>query len=294
MGLTYQQLLSKIDAVLDAKLSDKFRELNTELQDLRKTNTDLLNLNKALIAEIKVIRTTTSHAAAADDDGVRDQVCDFPATEAADIDTADAPCHLWSPQKTYFEVLILSDSIYRHVGSVCPKEQDVRGRPILSNFEVGGISVMKAVYPGACCEHLLSLAAELNLKHCFGHVVVHVGTNYTRQFDPPVPFAVATDICNFLGAIADFLDCKVSYSCMLPQLNLNVINYINFVNSEVDVFCGNNGFGFLQSRRFKRVRGMLDTSLFARDGVHLSFLGAAALFVDFREHIMHINKYCNL
>ena len=56
-------------------------------------------------------------------------------------------------------------------------------------------------------------------------------------------------------------------------------------------FCAESGFGLIQCLAFKRVKGMIDTSLYARDGVHLSFKGVEALLNSVIKHLTYEHKY---
>ena len=289
MGLSYQELLVKIEAVMEEKFSSKFKDLSAELQELRKTNNDLINVNKLLIDENKSLRTAAAVAAdfenpsSADDGHVSESGSTRDSTATAATENVT--------NKTHLDVLILSDSIFRHVGTVCPKERDVRGLPVQSAFQSRGLDILKSVYPGARCERLLSAAAELHQSYSFGQVIVSVGTNYIRRGGLLMPSVVANDICDFLAAIADLLDCRVSFSCILPQCDLGLINYINVINTQVAEFCVANGLDILRCYRFTRVRGYIDTTLFANDGVHLSFSGVEALFYSFIEHAIYTNMF---
>ena len=62
----------------------------------------------------------------------------------------------------------------------------------------------------------------------------------------------------------------------------------------VDNFCASRGVDLLQCPKFKRVRGKLDTSLFAIDGIHPSRHGVKALFNSFVKHIKLVNKWGDL
>ena len=59
MGLTYQDLVGKIEACLETKFIDKFNDLYAELHELKQTNKDLININKALIAQNKDLRSAS-------------------------------------------------------------------------------------------------------------------------------------------------------------------------------------------------------------------------------------------
>ena len=53
MGLTNKELLENIESIFEKKFSEKFALLASEIDSLKQTNADLININKALIALIK-------------------------------------------------------------------------------------------------------------------------------------------------------------------------------------------------------------------------------------------------
>ena len=284
------------------KFSAKFDELYHEIRELKSTNTHLIQNNKSLIAQNKELRSASVFTSDAVDDVVDDFAEPFfdntqsyglsGAHDTVDVDTAvDATPTAHARPKRIIDVLILSDSIFRHVGTECPKEQDVKFHnttlPIVSNFSMGNLDIMKVIVPGAQCDRLLRIAAELHAKFSFEHVVVNVGTNYVRQLIPCPD--VATDISGLLKSMDILFECKVTWSCILPQRNLGLIRGINVINYLVADFCAANGYGFLQCTRFLQLNGNLDMSLFARDGIHVSRKGAEALFTSFSHHLKFEN-----
>ena len=190
---------------------------------------------------------------------------------------------------------MLSDSIYRHVGIECPKDPSAfTPRPIRSNFDIGQLSFLKVVCPGARSDFLWAEAVLLNDSFTFDHVIVHVGTNYVpnrMNSDPRSPLDTADEICQLLDAIGPLFQAKVSYSYILPRLDLSVLGGINTINTIIFDHCSANNIGHMQCLSFRRVKGALDTSLFANDGVHLSRKGVAALFTCMGGHVHHELKY---
>ena len=69
---------------MEEKISSKVKDLSAELQELRKTNNDLINVNKLLIDENKSLRTAAAVAAAAADfenpSSIRLFICRIPRT----------------------------------------------------------------------------------------------------------------------------------------------------------------------------------------------------------------------
>lgn len=306
MGLTYQELLNKIDSLLDKKFSGldgelsskvnaKFTELSTAISDLKRTNSKLIEINSALIEQNKKLRAhSCEHEVTYDGDVyVGEEVCagagDVIGDVTLDARSADADVGRKCDRvtKKFYDTLILSDSIYRHVGTECPKENYPAGLPFASYFTVGNVSVMKVICPGARCDRLLSLAAELNMNYSFGHTILHVGANYTRSVTSP--HDVSDEINALMDAVGALYDCKFSFSCMLPQSNQSVTGGINIVNTEVSDFCLHRGYGFLQCTLFVRREGR--NSLLAYDGIHLSRKGVRALHYCVEEHIKYEHKH---
>ena len=195
--------------------------------------------------------------------------------------------------KNHIDVLILSDSIYRHVGSECPKDKNVKSA-IVSSFNIGNVTVMKVVCPGARIDRLWAEATMLSLKYSIGHVIVHVGANYLpSRFNhrPISPEGISTEIVQLLDAIRSLFQAEVSFSCILPQRNLDIIDGINVINNAIYDHCSTNGIWFLQCLDFKRVYGVLDNALLANDGIHLSRKGVVAMHRCLADHISYVHKY---
>lgn len=305
MGLTYVELLAKIECMLDTKLNEKVNnfsgvvsdklsvklsELAAEFADLKDTNAKLIKINSALIEQNRDLRDLSSvkysendcDQAAADDEVIAEDDVTFELT--------DEPMN--DPTKKYFDVLILSDSIYRHVGTECPKDYTKKEHCIISDFTIGNSSVLKVVCPGASCDTLLSKAAQLHSAYRlgsvyrFGLVVVHVGANYTDS--SLSPYEISCEINGLLDELDALFQCKVTFSCILPQMDTSTLAGINFTNSLVDKFCMDRGYGLLQCNAFMRDAR---ASLLARDGLHLSRSGVKALFASVALHIKYNFKY---
>ena len=280
MGLTYQELFDKIEAVFDQKMDSKFQELYSEIRELKHMNDNLIQINNALIEQNKELRCSSM------DEEIVD-IADVNVITTSPINAVPVET------KKHFNVLIISDSIYRHVGVECPKDNSVKSA-IVSSFNIGQISVMKLVCPGARSDRLWAEAALLNIKFVYDHVVVHVGTNYVPNrfnYNPIPPLATSDEISHLLDEIGTLFQAKVSFSCILPRLDLPVVDSINFVNTRLYEHCSENGIGFIQCLAFKRIMGSLDGSLFAYDGVHLSRNGVSAMFNCFAEHVKYEHKW---
>ena len=288
MGLTYQELLTGIESVVERKFSEKIDQFSSEISNLKQTNSDLIKINKALIEQNKNLRAFSNVASG---DNVE---FDAQATGAQPLD-ADKEMPLPSDIRIHFDVLIVSDSIYRHVGIECPKENDLKNTSVISEFNVGSLAIMKIVCPGARCDRLLSEVAVFSSSHCFDHIIVHAGANYipnpTKQRVTLPPIVTAGEICDFLDSMGNLFESRISFSCIIPQRNIEVLNMANFINDRVSLHCSEYGYGLIQCLRFKRFKGRLDLSIFARDGVHLSRIGVKALYDSVTSPLKYEHKY---
>ena len=287
MPLSYKELLSNIENILEQKFNDRFEKLSADLIEVKSTNSHLIELNKALIVQNKQLRASVSSVDTDRSTNDTDAAVDVNVDADASVSTVNSP---HASTKSFSDILILSDSIFRHVGSECPKENDRKANiPVISNFTVGTVTFVKAVCPGARCVDLLCAAAQLSTSHSFDQVIVNVGANYTRDSrngrGALSPDDTALEIQDFLVAIGDLFEAKVSFSCILPQPS--VINGINHVNTRVCAFCEEYGLGFTQCLRFKRRHYQLDFSLFAKDGVHLSRKGVECLFNSMIQYVTY-------
>ena len=171
MGLTNKELLAKIENILEAKFDEKFSQLSSEIEALKQTNTNLININKVLIAQNQALRANLTS-----DDTKVDIAVDTlndAATAATTANTATDPGNDARVNKIHKDVVILSDSIYRHVGSECPKKKPLE--VVYSEFQLGSLSILKVICPGARCDRLFAEASFLHQTHTFGHVIVNVG-----------------------------------------------------------------------------------------------------------------------
>ena len=147
---------------------------------------------------------------------------------------------------THYDVLLLSDSIFRHVGQEMPKELPphlsvkwmkhinihmaatlstdipIRAGPLSVSQAVAGcpavpnLKVKKVVVPGARCPRLFTEALILSKKFSFSEVIVHVGTNYLT-----VPGCsdseIAEEVMSLLKSLSDMFRCQITFSPILPR-----------------------------------------------------------------------------
>ena len=142
--LSNQDLLAGItdviNSALDTSLRARFEALQNEFNALRASNekivgelteknTILLDLNKALIER-------------------RDNVPPGTVGTAMKVPTTNisvAPPSAILPEKLYFDCLLLTDSIYRHVGVACPRDaiSRVKNLAVEADFSIGTTSINK-------------------------------------------------------------------------------------------------------------------------------------------------------
>ena len=299
------ELFAEISKVIDTKFEQNFAStfenrldtLAAEISALKATNEKLLLINKALIDQNNELRKSKC-----DEDVVIvvddvDEAVPGAVVEVVDavldgvVEACDADSAL-EDDKAYYDCLLLSDSIYRHVGKAIPKKP---GPPtaLYQDIMIGGISILKVIIPRARCDRLWSEAVYLSASHVFGEIIVCAGANYTpsasrRPLVPP--FTAAKDICDLLDSVYDLFQCDTSFSGILPQLGDRYRLQISTMNRQVFDHCYRSGFGLLLPNAFiERFRGQLNARLYAHDGVHAGKLGIETLFKCLAEHILMSN-----
>ena len=306
------KLESKLSEKLSGiqELSEKFSGLTAELSDLRDTNAKLIALNKALIDENASLRRSRSSSAASD----ASHDLSFRSTDSAakkPEPESEIPPHLHRragvPLKSLppamplnietrdYDVLVLSDSILRHVHGSIPKAEKEK-HPLYQDVildqsveAASELTVLKCVTPGARCDRLWADAVALSQKHSFREVIVSVGANYipsrqTRRRGQPnfKPAAdVIDDICDLLAALNELFQCHVSFMAVPPRVDRTYFNLIQDINAGVDAFCREQWFGVVRVEAFcLDHRGHINEKLFAKtDGIHLAGPGINAVEV---------------
>ena len=259
----------------------------------------------------KVISSLTCARAVS---GTVDHIVDQVSNQEIEQSVADEEEHVVveeeSPKKHY-EVLILSDSIYRHVAAPCPKGEGLPKEtqellkcpahlPVAIQQEINMLNMecLKVVVPGARAPRLLCEASLLHQQYTFSHVVVHCGANYV-----PHPNAQATcgwqgrAICEtteLLRYIHERMCPSVAFSSILPQPRPPAMTSdINYVNSEISDFCEPRGMEEI-NHPFSAREGRINAKKFAKDGLHLNFPGVDKLYWDLLTHIRYVlsHPYC--
>ena len=218
------------------------------------------------------------------------------------------PAETPSPPKEKYNALIISDSIFRHVGADCPKKVGVkraleRDIPLRLSKSLPLLKVKKVVIPGARCARLFDEASRLSQRYEFEEVVVHVGTNYINDEDCE-PMPIFEEIQQFLGALKGAFKSRITFSPILPrvlreeqeydqryeplsELTLQTIELCRIINHEVHLFCESNSIGSMICPAFimDAFDPYPDKSLLSRDGVHLSRKGIVRMENCLFDHL---------
>ena len=300
-----KNIISKLSAQYDAKysaLTDENAKLSRENEQLRSVNDKLLARIDELLQKFAekpppTPSAASSHDTLPSDDSDNDSI--YIGDSDSDPDDDPLPISEGSSR-----TLILSDSVFRHVGSSCPKVAGFRG-PIVDNFTLDEVrrdhQVKKIVVPGARTSRLWEEAARAaaDPDNNFDNIIVCVGANYTHSGHTP-NFALheIQELLTELGNL--YPEARISWSLILPQFHSHseqhyrsLLQCIRYVNDEMTDFCDDNGFSVLYVPEFslflndyKYVRNQ-----FAQDGVHLNNWGIKAMTAAVREHILSIYMY---
>ena len=231
------------------ELKNKLDEVLSKLDTILGENLQLRELNAQLCARIDTLENLLNKHAST--------TIPLPALEVACPDPPPPPvCR--TPKKQY-HALLLSDSIFRHVGADSPKKKDdIRGRAIVRDLPIvfarnqPPFLLKRVVVPGARCPRLLSEAFALASEYEFEEIIVHCGTNYLNE-DSEIEDTFV-EIIEFLRALKDKFQCRVTYSPILPRVSpqeqepdnhysplsefsANTLHAIRIINGEVGIFC---------------------------------------------------------
>jgi len=301
--------ISLADAMttLEANLTAKIEATsNAQMATLRAENSKIIEenqkqqaVNSKIIAENQNLREVNNKLMARIDELMKKREShDSPVVPVSPAtppppppppsdDTFYDPYEATSDQRM---VLILSDSIFRHVGVECSVEKrsppDLLSRwrrssgpkAIIKDFLVNdAVPVRKVVVPGARCDRIIleaSLIAQQGHHH-FREVIVHVGANYVSSHRA---LAAKEEIQQCLLSIQHlFPDAGVTYSVILPQYvddkSDNATNLtINKLNDLIEDFCVDNGLNAFGVDAFSGYSRRLLT----RGGIHLNRGGILA------------------
>ena len=290
-------------------LNEGLREAHDELkvanETLTESNAKVVTLNNNLVDQLRTLKPLTP----------QQPPLPPPVQSVPTATTSTEPCMAFSfpeniaptsdSDKEYFDVLILSDSIYRHVGTSCPKDPAVKDPPpIYDNFNVGGLEVLKVVIPGARAARLAAEAATLAETRTFGEIVVNCGANYIpsakrrgkkgRKFVNLPMEDVIKELNQLLLKLGQLFEGLITFSPILPQVNnFRYLHHINGINEQVAHFCSSQGFDWIFFDEAFEIEetGKVNKKLFARDGIHLSKDGIETLRNCFESHIKETFKH---
>ena len=260
-----------------------------EIRSLRETNKLLLSRIDELLKTIKSIPTIHVPNVT---------VLEEPVTASDDPDNRSELTH---PRSNYEEadpggILILSDSIFRHVGVSSPKPTKGREGPIIKDFTIGASTpVTKVVVPGATCPRLFSEAVGISKQNQFSRVILHVGANYIRNRVNPE--RAINEICDLLDSLSGlFPSAIICFSLVLPQFRgwqLHAPAVIARINNGLMDFCCEQGYDIFSVNAFFFNENNLRSvqNLLARDGCHLNKHGIDAFSEALDTFVKYSLKY---
>ena len=194
-------------------------------------------------------------------------------------------------------ILIVSDSMFRHVGVACPKDRR-KARlnnsfqpPIIKEFELEkNTYCKKIVIPGARAENLIRAASSSaqNDSTVYDEVIFHAGTNY---FNTGIPTHLV--LARLKQALVDltriYPDSEITYSAIVPRCGGDREAWENqeiaYINDEMERFCHGKGFGFFSAAAFRDYENRNIQHLYAKDGTHLGRLGIENMQLALRNYV---------
>ena len=253
----------------------RFNDQDEKVDNLVAQNTELISLLKQVLQENKELKTRVVEL-------------EKRVAVAADVDEVVV---VDDPTKKNIDLLILSDSIYRHVGVSVPKEAIDRSAdpaPIYREFDIcsNRVHCLKIVIPGAKAPRLLAEAQKVAANYTFGEIILHCGANHIPHDEPSADAAdvIVTELYNLHLSVRDlFPHSVITFSQLLPmtQVSRRHRQLICEVNMRMDSFCQRFKFCILRPHAFAHA----PVKYICRDGVHLSFAGVEAITRVIEQHI---------
>ena len=158
------ELFTEISKIIDNKLDSKLDTLVAEIKELKATNEKLLLINKSLIDQNKQLRNSKC---------IVEEVVSEIIENMLDVVYVDEHCDavaISEVSKTHYDCLLLSDSIYRHVGKSIPKTPGP-ARALYQKLDIRGVTILKVIIPGARCDRLWSEAVLISATHTFSEII---------------------------------------------------------------------------------------------------------------------------
>ena len=292
------------------KISQENLRITQENVQLRQINARLIERvdNLVAIVEKNVALQTTASIPPPPDPVPAPPVEDSPEEAMDPYEAAEG----------HDSILILSDSIFRHVGidgpPAKPPVRDLlshqrRYSPkaaIYQDFSVNSFAkeplpIRKVVIPGARCGRIFleaQLIARENRER-YKTVIVHVGANYVRTHSPFVAQKEIEDLLMEIQCL--FPDSFVTFSETLPQYceqSEDMNSAINFdilkVNVHIKDFCHAHGFGSFGPDVFFSAPDHYVEKLYAKDGLHLGRRGIDSLYRALGSFLAYsvMHDYC--
>ena len=284
--------MAELDERLEAMITSKLSSLQEDNEKLRLENASLREAHEQLLDRLNLlidaIQKNGPPAAA-----VPAESSDEPDEPEA-LNYEPTPAVSSSPPESFStksHTLILSDSIFRHVLTSCPKQPGNRA-PIIDKFSLdskGDHTIYKMIVPGADAARLWEAASSIPDRHSFSNVIVSVGANHTSAQPPDI---ASYEIEDFLTAITKlFPTAQVSWSVLLPQPDK--LPGIRHLNNYVSSFCHENNIELIWAQDFSVIFNGPEyvRSLFARDGVHLNRKGIELMTAAVKHYIFSLYKY---
>ena len=296
--------LDALEKTLIESLFSKLKEeYDQRINIVLKENDELKEANKQLMERLDRFLDMQLSAPPTPEIEPEDDEVSF--TKEVPMDLGDAP---YDYEEITGEgernILILSDSIFRHVGVACPKElsrtpnkKRKPKRPIIKEFQIEkNIYCKKVIYPGGNCGDLLACAAEaakLDPNTIFDEVILHVGTNTVESSSPT---RMTTNLQRMLMDLTIlFPDSDITYSAIIPRCGGDPSEWINDqiadINYELERYCMDKGFGFFSATAFRDLYKRNINYLYARDGTHLGRLGIENMQLALRNYLKFTYLY---
>lgn len=313
---TLADQLEELKTSLIDTLTQKFKEeYDQRVELVLQENAYLREANAQLLARLdKLLQLHPSPTLPPDDTDGDSIASDFDSVAkdlASDVDSitsdsasftdsvafgdCDLPHEPAEARKSTINILILSDSMLRHVGIDCPKIKNYKG-PLIKEFQFENrIFVRKVVVPGAKCDRLFAEAVLTanNDPTMYHEILLHVGSNYANS--GVSPDETTTDILDCLDALGNlFPDSKITFSAIIPRFAGQLYHPTNLIfediNWAIEKFCSLHGLNFFS------VRTILDRArdiwkFYARDQTHLSRMGIEAVQLALRNYFMFTHIY---
>jgi hypothetical protein len=292
---------AQLNDELNKRFDDQDEKLNKVISLLSQTLRENQHLrNKVASLERIIARNNLSELSDSDSDCDGDGFSDLDddsvkAVPEPEIQYSCCPHISVNPEpagpKKRFDALIISDSIYRHVGKESPTvEKEQQKGPIYQafNFCNDKVSCLKVVIPGARAPRLFAELVILRKDYVFSEIIIHCGANYIpydgNYWRPKFWDECYEEVTGLLKVASEmFPAANVTFSPILPQV-YSPPKSIRDINININNFCSDHGFTRLHPVAF----GEPDAFKFlCYDGTHLSYRGVAELSKVVKHHLCH-------